>query len=161
MIKNIAIVILLFSLILLFKNQPSDGSLVKDTVITVDSVYVPYPEYVTVEVIVPAVVDTQAIINAHFEKRVFSDSVKTRYLTLFIRDTVTQNSIVGRDIHYRIDNPIIRKSMNNEISLSLDVGLHTVSLMGSYRHKRIIYRVGYDLYNRAPMVGAGISLTQW
>ena len=77
MIKNIAIVILLFSLILLFKNQPSDGSLVKDTVITVDSVYVPYPEYVTVEVIVPAVVDTQAIINAHFEKRVFSDSVKT------------------------------------------------------------------------------------
>lgn len=161
MIKNIAIVILLFSLILLFKNQQDDGCLVKDTVINVDSVYVPYPEYVTVEVIVPAVVDTQAIINAHFEKRVFSDSVKTRYLTLFIRDTVVRNSIVGRDIHYIMDNPIIRKSKNNEISLSLDAGLHTVSIMGAYRHKRVIYRAGYDLYNRAPVIGAGISITQW
>ncbi len=140
-----------------------------DTVRIVDTVFSPAPPALVIRVPtpIPSVVDTQAVIDDYFSKKVYADTlVSDENLSIAVVDTVVNNSIVGRKVEYSLSVPIpepvtVYKPPDNEVYLSSVVGFYSTSVMVNYSRKSISYGIGYDFYNNSPVIGVAIKLARW
>lgn len=123
-----------------------------------DTVYLPGP-VVTKEipVPVPAKVDTAAILAKYFTKRVYDDTLQTKFVTMHLTDTVYQNTLLGRTASYTFTLP----QRHHSLTAGLLAGANTFALMGGYRYKRWLFSGGYDFANKAPMLSASYTLFTW
>jgi len=119
--KNIQSVIIvgLILVILLLRNcsgnisKPQPPEIVRDTTIeyvTIEKttpVYVPKVKYITKVDIdtFQAPIDTNAILSDYFAEKYYDDEQNLDSLDLVILDTISQNSIVGRQIKYTLKYP--------------------------------------------------------
>lgn len=131
--------------------------------IRIDSIIeipVPYP-VVEVQVPVPAKVDTAAILADYYVQRMYDDTlVNTEFVTLMLCDTVYNNKLLGRTVHYSLSIPTT-KMPEHEVMVTGDFGYHNQTVVAGYRYKKLQFRAGYDFYNKAPMVGIGLTLARW
>lgn len=92
----------------------------RDTIIQHDTIkipeYVPKVKYVDREVEVPADVDTVAILKDYYVKRYYEDTVKqypdsTGGNSVVVKDTVSQNKIVSRQVDFNVETMVIHDSI--------------------------------------------------
>ena len=113
------------------------------------------------QVPVPADVDTAAILNDYYRQRIYNDTlINDQFVTLMLRDTVYNNKLLGRTVHYNLSIPQM-KMPKHELMITGDVGYCTQVVMAAYKYKRIQLRAGYDFYNKAPMIGVGLTIARW
>lgn len=139
------------------------ASVITDTVTVRDSfpVYVPTPHQIIVDTVF-AEIDTAAVITDYYSRKIYADTLSRAGVTVVIHDTVYNNSLANRYVEFDVSLPITTPKMKkNTLNISFDGNPYSLNLMAGYRHNRIEYRLGYDLYNRTPTVGIGIKLAQW
>ena len=134
------------------------------TVTKETKVYVPKIKYVTKVRIdsFPIPIDTAAILADYYAEKYYDDEQELDSLYLIISDTVTQNSIVGRQIRYTLKYPtktITVKEYINQRELYYGIGLDvsTLNYFGGelfYRTKKSQgYGLGIGINNKlAPVV---------
>lgn len=131
--------------------------------IRIDSIIeIPVPSpAVEVQVPVPAEVDTAAILADYYVQRMYNDTlVDNEFVTLMLRDTVYNNKLLGRTVHYNLSIPT-KKMPEHEVLVTGDFGYRSQTVMAGYRYKKLQFRAGYDFYNKSPMVGIGLTLARW
>jgi hypothetical protein len=138
-IQSVVIVGLIL-VILLLRNcsgnrpQPQTPEIVRDTTIeyvTIEKttpVYIPKVKYITKVNIdtFQAPIDTSAILSDYFAEKYYDDEQDLDSLTLVIMDTISQNSIIGRQIHYTLKYPkttITEKIYLNKREFYVGVGM--------------------------------------
>ena len=135
------------------------------TVTVRDSIpfYVPAaPEIIVTGI--PFEVDTASIIEDYYTQKIYHDTVRvTEYITLYLTDNLYNNALTGRKITYDLNIPyhVKSKPTRNAISIHADIGRATCNIMAGYRHKRVIYKVGYDMLDQSVIAGIGINIVQW
>lgn len=92
----------------------------RDTLIVRDTFkikeYVPKVKYVDREVEVPADVDTVAILKDYYVKRYYEDTIRqfpdsTNGNSVVVKDTITQNKIVSRQVDFNVETMVIHDSI--------------------------------------------------
>ncbi len=111
---------------------------------------------------IPPVVDTAAIINDYYSKKIYSELlINSENLKLSISDTLFQNSILGRNLSYELTIPEITKTVTItkkpvfSVSLLLDSRSSASAIVG---YKYFFLQGGYDLEQKQPFVGLGVKL---
>jgi len=157
------IIVVLFIIILLMRECSGSGTVTtprieQDTVveyvtITKETpVYVPKVKYVTKVKIdtFTTPIDTAAILADYYAEKYYDDEQELDSLYLVISDTVTQNSISGRQIKYTLKYPtqtITVKEYINQRELYYGIGLDVSTL--NYFGGELFYRTknsqGYGL----------------
>jgi hypothetical protein len=109
---------------------------------------------------VPADVDTVAILNDYFAQKIYDDREIIRdNLKILIRDTISQNTILGRSIIYDFTYPEITKTVLQKPLYTLSAFIDTrMSPSLAIGYKRVYIQGGYDFRNRATFVGVGLKL---
>lgn len=99
----------------------------------------------------PAYVDTAAILAAYFAKVYYSDTAKVKWGSVFIRDTLTQNRIVGRSVMTDFHIPTITNTVTRTepprgmLFLGPDIGFG-VGVSAAWKTKSDhLYSAGYML----------------
>jgi hypothetical protein len=92
----------------------------RDTIIEYDTIkvpeYIPKVKFVDREVEVPADVDTVAILKDYYVKRYYEDTVKqypdsTGGNSVVVKDTITHNKIVSRQVDFNVETITITDSI--------------------------------------------------
>lgn len=112
-------------------------------------VFVPFQIVKTI----PAIVDTQAVVNAFFAMRIQSDSFKTPDVTIQVTDTVEQNQITGRlwNVQVVSKTPVQKQSRQfyfgggGYTSLFMNKGLTTEAISAGHIDIGYINRKGQHL----------------
>lgn len=139
------------------RQAPSGDTIRIDSIIKVP---VPSP-VVEVPVPVPANVDTAAILSDYYTQRMYDDTlINDQFVTLMLRDTVYNNKLLGRTVHYNLSMPTI-KVPTHEITVTGDFGYRNQTVMAGYKYKKLQFRAGYDFYNKSPMIGVGLTIARW
>lgn len=168
--KNKVLVIWVISFLVLFmyfswsagyrdgiRQAPPGDTIRIDSIIEIP---IPSPS-VEVRVPVPAEVDTAAILSDYYIQRMYEDTlINNEFVTLMLRDTVYNNKLLGRTVHYNLSIPTT-KIPEQELMVTGDFGYRNQTVMAGYRYKRLQFRAGYDFYNKAPMVGIGLTIAKW
>ncbi len=130
-----------------------------DTIYRTDTLWREAPPVIKeVPVPVPQDVDTAAILEAYFTKRIYNDTlVNDNLLSIAVEDTVFQNTLLNRRAVYTLKVPAYQRA----ISFGVAVAHRSFALMAGYRHNRTEYQLGYDMYNRSLMVGAKFDIARW
>lgn len=131
---------------------------IKDTVFTSDLVYIPDPEIINIYIPEPpALIDTVAIIEDYLKAKVYNDTlVSNSEITAILRDTIYQNSVLGRSFHYTLSTPVL-KCPEKPFSLYLTADSRfTTSLI--FTRNRWLIQGGYDFKNKTPYMGIGFKL---
>lgn len=130
----------------------------KDTVFSSGIVYVPEPEIIEVYIPEPPeLIDTAAIIQDYLMAKVYNDTlISNSEITAVLKDTVYQNSILGRSFIYTLSTPVL-KCQQRPVSLFLAAdSRYTASLI--ITRDRWLIQGGYDFKNKAPYLGIGFKL---
>ena len=179
-LKTVVIVCLLG--IILFqtcgKNQTAPGKITKvdgkkyEVIKTiVDTEYVPeyktrwkkgdsIPFEVIVHDTVPAVIDTLSILREYYLTRVYTDTFKLNYGQFRIKDTISQNKIVGRGYESDLLIPIqkeytvVKELPKIQLYVGFDAAFNRVDGLGSFGPKVLIKSKKDQLY----WIGAGLGL---
>ena len=99
---------------------------IKDTIFSSDIVFIPEPELVDIFIPEPPVlIDTSAIIQDYLSAKVYNDTLVTNNsIIAILKDTVYQNSLVGRTFTYTLTTPVIECSQRPfSLFLSADTRL--------------------------------------
>jgi len=115
---------------------------------------------------IPSKVDTGAILRAFFSEVTYLDSVDTDTLKIVLKEVISQNKIVSRELTHRLKIPITRiTNVYHRPSMLLVGGSVTktdqVSLQGNvgYLTKRDVFIFGsFDPSNRQWGVGAMVPI---
>ena len=115
---------------------------VYDTVYKVDTAIVYRPGWVikvtdTIEVPIPRIVDTTAILKDYFAKIYYKDVIKLKDSlgTVIIKDTLTQNRILYRTLEAQINQRTITKTVTvqtpptNQVYAGFNVGFDKTSIL--------------------------------
>jgi len=134
------------------------------TIYTVNNINTKKLETIYVEK--PIEIDTSAILQAYYNKYTYSSFINDTNVSISINDTVSQNSIVGRSINYKINksNTIITKNINNYIKKNgFFIGVSTTTDLNKINSftpsfiytnkKRSAISAGYDLLNKNIFAG--------
>lgn len=131
---------------------------IKDTLFTSELIYIPDPELIDIyipEVTIP--VDTAAIIQNYMKAKVYSDTlVSNSQLTAVLKDTIYQNSILGRSFLYTLSTPVI-KCPQRPFSLSLMADSRFSTSFIITRNRWLI-QGGYDFKEKYPFLGVGFKI---
>ncbi len=173
--------ILLFFMLRRCGNGNAGGKVTVDTLTQIDTVfkevasdseYIIYPyETVrwktkevfktdTLEIFDYRDVDSAKILAAFFSERRYLDSVNVEYGKVYIRDTVTQNQIVGRSVSTRLNIPTITKTVTITKPPRTTLYLGT-DLNGN--KEALIYSVGVNagfVFKNGKYWGLGYGLTK-
>lgn len=124
-----------------------------------DTIRLSAPEVIReIEVPVPVDVDTAAILQQYFTKKVYDDPIiKTEYIEVHLTDTVYMNGLLGRTVSYSFRFPEYKHSF----SAGMMGGYRSLKLMAAYRYKRIEFIGDYDLIDKSCNVGAKYYLFRW
>jgi hypothetical protein len=114
----------------------------------------------------PAQVDTGAILRAFFSEVTYLDSVDTDTLKIVLKEVISQNKIVSRELTHRLKIPIQTiTNVYNRPSMVMIGGMvqssDRINLVGSvgYLTRRDLFIYGsFDPYNRAWGVGAMLPI---
>ena len=114
----------------------------------------------------PAQVDTGAILRAFFSEVTYLDSVDTDTLKIVLKEVISQNKIVSRELTHRLKIPIQTiTNVYNRPSMVMIGGMvqssDRMNLVGSvgYLTRRDLFIYGsFDPYNRAWGVGAMVPI---
>lgn len=130
-----------------------------DTICLSDTVRLPVPAIVKeVLVPVPADVDTAAILQKYFTKKIYNDTIiQTKYITVNLTDTVYMNGLLDRTASYTFSFP----EYNHSFSAGVMGGYHNLRIMAAYRYKRFEFIGDYNLIDRSYNVGAKYYLFKW
>ena len=108
---------------------------------------------------VPARIDTAAILAEFYAEKRYHDTIINKpYLKIELLDLVSQNKLLDRTIVYDYQPP---KVYSNALLVGAMLGHRHQSLYLGYRRRTWEFRAGYDLYNRAFIVGVSKDLWQW
>lgn len=129
-----------------------------DTIYNSDIVYIPEP--LLIETYVPEIqpiIDTNAIINDYLKAKVYNDTlVSNNNITAILRDTIYQNTLLGRTFNYTLSMPVM-KSQERPFSLFLTADTRFSTSLVVMRKKWLI-QGGYDFRNKYPFLGVGFKL---
>lgn len=130
-----------------------------------DTIYVPLPVK-TVRDVVPADVDTNAIIEEYFSHHIYRDTLRASApgklggsAVAVISDTIAHNVIAGRKVSLTFTPN--RLATTRSVDLLSTWGLGNTSLMAGYRTGRWTMYAGYNFAVRAPVAGVGYQLVRW
>lgn len=156
--KNQFAILFFLLLLMVLQCRQRQNSLPQEPETIHDTVYLPGP-VVTKEipVPVPAKVDTAAILAQYFTKRVYDDTLQTKFVTMHLTDTVYQNTLLGRTASYTFTLP----QRNHSLTAGVIAGANTFALMGGYRYKRWLFSGGYDFANKESVFGASYTFSAW
>ncbi|MEG1861000.1 MAG: hypothetical protein RR206_04845 [Bacteroidaceae bacterium] len=133
--------------------EPLRVRVVRDTVRLTDPAVVR-----TVEMPVPAMVDTAAIVRRYFTQKVYHDTiVSNRTVEVQLTDTVFMNSLMGRTATVRLNLP----EDDNDFSVGMFGGDRSFGLTAEYQHRRTSIMGGYDFVRRQAVVGVKYRLFRW
>jgi len=115
---------------------------------------------------VPSQVDTGDILRAFFSEVTYLDSVDTDTLKIVLKEVISQNKIVSRELTHRLKIPIQTiTNVYNRPSMVMIGGMvqssDRINLVGSvgYLTRRDLFIYGsFDPYNRAWGVGAMVPI---
>lgn len=115
---------------------------------------------------VPAKVDTGDILRAFFSEVTYLDSVDTDTLKIVLKEVISQNKIVSRELTHRLKIPIQTiTNVHSRPSMVMIGGMvqssDRMNLVGSigYLTRRDLFIYGsFDPYNRAWGVGAMVPI---
>ncbi len=115
---------------------------------------------------VPADVDTAAILQKYYTERIMADTLRLKDMaTVYIRDTVYMNNIIGRYVDYdlaRLDiSATAPRAKKWALSLGTSIGRQQAAVLAGIRYKRADIAAGYDFRQRAPMVTLKYDILQW
>ena len=134
-------------------------------VTTADTIYVPLPVK-TVRDVVPADVDTNAIIEEYFSHHIYRDTLRASAqgklggsAVAVISDTIAHNVIAGRKVSLTFTPN--RLATTRSVDLLSTWGLGNTSVMAGYRYGRWTVYAGYNFSSRAPTAGVGYQLLNW
>ena len=111
---------------------------------------------------IPQIVDTAAIQREHFVSKTYHDTILIfPNLKLQLNDVSTRNSLVDRQVVVDWRKP--EKPCTNRNALIIDTYFTDGSMpvMLGIRKNRLTYKLGYDLFNDAFLVGISIDLLRW
>ena len=154
-----------------------------DTLWLHDTIYRSLPPKV-VEVVrpVPSAVDTSSVLSAYYAVRTYTDTLRLfDVATVYVDDTVTENSLRGRLFRYDLAQmqPRIAYIPSAEptgavggsgekkafprlaLSVGVQLGREQASVMGGFRWKRTELGVGYDLRLHAASVMVKYDVWRW
>lgn len=156
--KNQFAILFFLLLLMVLQCRQRQNSLPQEPETIHDTVYLPGP-VVTKEipVPVPAKVDTAAILAQYFTKRVYDDTLQTKFVTMHLTDTVYQNTLLGRTASYTFTLP----QRHHSLTAGVIAGANTFALMGGYRYKRWLFSGGYDFANKASVFGVSYTFSAW
>ena len=111
---------------------------------------------------VPAIVDTEAILHGYFAKYVFADTLSDTSIVIAVKDTISENRIVSRELTYRIKRPQVIEQINNTTiprRIGLYVGVSASinkNLLAGFSPEILLtgknktaYGIGYDLLSKS------------
>lgn len=132
---------------------------IADTIRLGDTVRLPAPEVIReIPVPVPVDVDTAAILQKYFTKKVYNDTIiLTKFIEVHLTDTVYMNGLLGRTASYAFSFP----EYNRSFSAGIMGGSRSLRLMAAYRHKRFEFLGDYNLIDKSYSVGAKYYLFRW
>lgn len=130
----------------------------KDTIFISEFIYIPDPELIDVYTPAPpAKVDTTAIIQDYMKAKVYCDTlVANKEIIAVLKDTIYQNSILGRSLFYTLSTPIL-KTPQKPFSLFLTADSRLSASLFLTR-KRWLIQAGYDFKEKGPFLGIGFKL---
>lgn len=131
---------------------------IKDTIFSSDIVFIPEPELVDIFIPEPPVlIDTSAIIQDYLSAKVYNDTlVANNSIIAILKDTVYQNSLVGRTFTYTLTTPVIEcPERPFSLFLSADTRLSTSLVITK---NRWLIQGGYDFKERHPFLGVGFKI---
>ena len=106
----------------------------------------------------PSALDTAAIVADYLRGRVYTDTlVNTPDLVFILTDTVYQNSLLGREIHYTLTTPVITRTKTKPFSLYV-LADSRLSASLIVERKRWLVQAGYDINHKQPLIGVGYRL---
>lgn len=133
---------------------------VPETVFIRDTFKTEIPKPVIEYVPILVNVDTAAILAMYFSKLTYTDTIiNYPELKVSLTDVISQNTLSDRLVFVDYTKP--EKPTYNAISAGMDLSAFCLPVYLSYRRKRMTYKVGYDLFNKAPLVGFSVDLWQW
>lgn len=116
----------------------------------------PVPEYIYLPP-PPRFIDTAAIIADYLRAKIYTDTlVSNKNITAILKDTIYQNSILGREFVYTLSAPVITCPQK---PFSLFVVADTrMSASLILTRKRWLIQGGYDFRYKYPYLGIGFKL---
>lgn len=139
----------------IYNRQPVE---IKDTVFFSEIISIPDPELIDIYIPEPTIpVDTDAIIQDYKRAKVYSDTlVFNNQITAILKDTVYQNSLLGRSFFYTLSTPVL-KCPQRPFSLHLlaDSRLSTSLIV---TRNRWLIQGGYDFKEKYPFLGIGFKI---
>lgn len=118
------------------------------------------PFEVIVHDTVPAVVDTLSVLKEYYLTKVYTDTFKINYGQFRIKDTISQNKIVGRGYESDLLIPIqkeytvVKELPKIQLYVGFDAAFNRVDGLSSFGPKLLIKSKKDQLY----WIGAGIGL---
>lgn len=106
-------------------------------------------------------IDTVYIVNDYQMQRIYRDTLTLEYGKLTIVDTVYQNNLIGQEVYtdfaFAAEKPRNRAfgvgaALSSARSMAVD--LH-------FRNNRWTFSAGYDITNKAPLVGVKYDIIKW
>ena len=170
----IVTIIAVIAIYLLFKT-PKSGELHTSIKTKIDTIFkyndtIIYKDklaYIHDTTTLPQIIDTVKVLDSFYAKNYYMDSIESNGSVVKIKDTVTQNRIVGRSYDlkiketyiHRVDSITVEK-VNNSNSLYIapnyNLNTRTFGFQLNYNVKNKISIIGG--YNNGLVLGAGIKL---
>ena len=118
------------------------------------------PPTILVEVVStpPEDIDTAAIIASYFARRVAADTISSEYAQVEIIDTITQNSLLGRQAVWTFYPP---KEVSHSFSMGTTLGRNHLMTYGELQMDEWAVLGGYDWYNRGVVFGVKYRFKVW
>lgn len=116
----------------------------------------PVPEYIYLPPL-SEFIDTAAIIADYLRAKIYTDTlVSNKNITAILKDTIYQNSILGREFIYTLSTPVIT-TLQKPFSLFVvaDTRMSTSIIL---TRKRWLIQGGYDFRYKYPYIGIGLKL---
>lgn len=132
--------------------------IIKDTVFSSDTIFIPEPELINIYIPQPALpIDTAAIIQDYLSAKVYCDTlISNSEITAILKDTVYQNSIVGRTFFYALSTPVL-KGAQRPFSAFLTADSRLSASLVITKEKWLI-QGGYDFKDKYPFLAIGFKL---
>lgn len=114
------------------------------------------PEYIYLPPL-PEFIDTAAIIADYLKAKIYTDTlVSNKNITAILKDTIYQNSILGREFIYTLSAPVIACPQKPfSLFVVADTRMSTSLVI---TRKRWLIQGGYDFRYKYPYIGIGLKL---
>lgn len=125
----------------------------------------PKPYCVDSFIMVPAIIDTNAVIADYFIRRSYADTIRNDSVLIFIAEQCTKNEIINRKISYKWIAKTMEVIETKQVLPPDQIGAliepyanatHAgLFLKGIYKRNNNVFTGGYDIINKGFSIGYG------